>query len=193
MKLLIIFHLLMWMFLNCLIPLSVNAQGGGILQVIDQLPEGEQLIAYRMLVDKDPQNARFQNSLGFCYYRMEDYDMAEQHYSKALTLEPTYSTAYNNLGVIYLKKEQYDVSRHYFKKALHYNPYNVKAMYNLGITYFRKGNYFKALRCYSKVKKMDENYVKERDNIERMREEVDEALRRDSGNQVLKKVRLYLN
>ena len=129
----------------------MNAQGEKSLKEIDQLPDEEQLVAYRVLVDKDPQNSRLQNSLGFCYYRVEDYDTAEKHYTKALTLDPTYSTAHNNLGVIYLKKGQYDVSKQYFDKALKYNPNNVKAMYNLGVTQFKKGNYFKALRCYFKA------------------------------------------
>ena len=193
MKPLIRFYLLLWMFLMGLLPLSVSAQGERSLQEIDHIPEEEQLIAYQMLVDKDPQNARFQNSLGFCYYRMEAYDMAEKHYIKALTLDPTYSTACNNLGVVYLKKGQYDLSRHYFKKALQYNPYNVKVMYNLGVTHFREGNYFRAFRCYIKAKRMDESYVKERGNTEKVRKEVDKALKRDSENQILRKVRLYLN
>jgi len=181
------------MFLNTFTPLSVNAQGEKSLPEIDHLSEEEQLVAYRILVSDNPQDSRLQNSLGFCYYRMEDCDMAEKHYTKALTLDPTYSTAYNNLGVIYLKKGQYDVSKQYFDKALKYNPHNVKAMYNLGVTHFRKGDYFKALRCYLKAKRMDDNYVEERGDKEKVRKEVNEALKKHPGNHILKKVSSHLN
>lgn len=193
MRPLIRFYLLIRIFLSCLVPLLVSAQGEGYLQEIDQLPEEEQLFAYRMLVDKNPQNARFQNSLGFCYYRMEDYDMAEEHYTTALTLDPAYSAVYNNLGVVYLKKGQYDESKHYFEKALQYNSHNVKAMYNLGVTHFREGNYFKALRCYLKAKRMDANYVKERGDEEKVKKEVGEALKKDPESPILKKASSHLN
>ncbi len=186
-------YLLIVVLLGNLVFLPVNAHGGMSLEEIDLLSEEEQLAAYRMLVGKDPQNARFQNSLGFCYYRMEDCDMAEKHYTKALTLDPTYSTTYNNLGVIYLKRGKYDVSKHHFEKALEYNSHNVKAMYNLGVTHFREGSYLRALRCYLKSKRMDADYVKERSDREKMKKEVDEALKKDPESPILKKVSSRIN
>jgi len=193
MKTLIVFHLLVSIILGCLFPLSVNAQEETILHEIDLLTEEEQLVAYQMLVNNNPHNSRFQNSLGFCYYRMKDYDKAEQHYTRALTLDPSYSVAYNNLGVICLKKEQSDISKSYFEKALRYDSCNVKAMYNLGVAYFRKGDYFKALRCYINAKKMNITYVKERGDSEKAKKEVDEALKKDPKNKILNKVSSHLN
>jgi len=186
-------YLLIFTVISCLIPLSVSAQEETSLQEIDLLPEEEQLVAFQILVDKSPQNARFQNSLGFCYYRVGKYEKAEKHYATALIIDPAYSTAYNNLGVLYLKKGQHELSRHYFEKALKYNSCNVKAIYNLGVAHFRKGNYFKALRCYLKAKRMDDDYVKERGDRERVKNEVDEAHRKDPGNNILKKVSLHLS
>jgi len=193
MKPLIVFCLLTLMFTGCLSPLSVNAQEEKILQDIYLLSQEEQLIAYQMLVKDDPQNPRLQNSLGFCYYRMGDYDSAEQHYVRALALDPTYSVAYNNLGVTYLKNDKSDISKHYFEKAIRYDAHNVKAMYNLGVAYFKKGDYFKALRCYLKAKKMDIAYVKERGDNEKAKKEVEEALKKDPENKTLKKVSSQLN
>ena len=181
------------MFTGCLSPLSVNAQEEKILQDIYLLSQEEQLIAYQMLVKDDPQNPRLQNSLGFCYYRMGDYDSAEQHYVRALALDPTYSVAYNNLGVTYLKNDKSDISKHYFEKAIRYDAHNVKAMYNLGVAYFKKGDYFKSLRCYLKAKKMDVAYVKERGDNEKAKKEVEEALNKDPENKTLKKVSSQLN
>ena len=193
MKPLIVFCLLTLMFIGCLSPLSVNAQEGKILQDIYLLSQEEQLVAYQMLVKEDPQNPRLQNSLGFCYYRIADYDSAEQHYVRALALDPTYSVAYNNLGVTYLKKDKSEISKHYFEKAIRYDAHNVKAMYNLGVVYFKKGDYFKALRCYLKAKKMDSAYVKERGDNEKAKKEVEEALKKDPENKTLKKVSSQLN
>ena len=186
-------YLFIVVLLGSLVFLPVSVHGGMSLEEIDLLSEEDQLVAYQMLVEKEPQNPRFQNSLGFCNYRMEDYDMAEKHYAEALMLDPTYSTAYNNLGVIYLKKGKYDVAKHYFEKALEYNFHNVKAMYNLGVTYFREGSYLRALRCYLKSKRMDADYVKERGDREKMKKEVDEALRKDPESPVLKRVSSQLN
>ena len=193
MKPLIVFYLLTLMFIGCLSPLSVNAQEEKILQYIYLFSQEEQLVAYQMLVKDDPQNPRLQNSLGFCYYRTADYDSAEQHYVKALALDPTYSVAYNNLGVTYLKKDRSDISKHYFEKAIRYDAHNVKAMYNLGVAYFKKGDYFKALRCYLKAKKMDAAYVKERGDNEKAKKKVEEALNKDPENKILKKVSSQLN
>jgi len=193
MKLLVKVHLLVVVFLSGLMSLSVNAQVGMNFEEVDLLSEEEQLVAYQILVGKEPQNARFQNSLGFCYYRMKNYDMAEKHYAEALMLNPTYSTAYNNLGVVCLKKGQYDMSKHCFEKALEYNSHNVKAVYNLGVTHFREGNYLRALRYYLESKNMDADYVKERGDWEKMKKEVDEALQKDPENHILKKVSSRLN
>jgi len=187
------FFLPMWIVLNSILPLSASAQATICPDEIDHYSEEEQLVAYQMLVSANPQDSRLQNSLGFCYYRMGDYDMAEEHYVRALNLSPDYSTVYNNLGVLYLKKEQHEISKNYFEKALHYNTGNVKAMYNLGVAHFRNGDYFKALRCYLKAKKMNGVYVKERSDPEKMRKEVDEALKKDPQNQVLEKVSAHLN
>ena len=173
--------------------MSANAQEEKILQDIYLLSQEEQLVAYRMLVNDDPQNPRLQSSLGFCYYRIADYERAEQHYLKALALDPTYSIAYNNLGVTCLKKDKSDMSKHYFEKAIRYDARNVKAMYNLGVAYFKKGHYFKVIRCYLKAKKMDAAYVKERGDNEKAKKEVNEALKKDPENNILKKVSSQLN
>ncbi len=66
-------------------------------------------------------------------------------------------------------------------------------MYNLGVTYFKKGNYFKAFRCYLKAKKMNAAYVKERSDNEKAKIEIDEALKKDPENKILKKVSSQLN
>ena len=193
MKPLIVFYLLTLMFIGWLSPLSANAQEEKILRDIYLLSQEEQLVAYQMLVKDNPQDPRLQNSLGFCYYRIADYERAEQHYLKALALDPTYSIAYNNLGVTCLKKDKSDMSKHYFEKAIRYDARNVKAMYNLGVAYFKKGHYFKAIRCYLKAKKMDAAYVKERGDNEKAKKEVNEALKKDPENNILKKVSSQLN
>jgi tetratricopeptide (TPR) repeat protein len=124
---------------------------------------------------------------------MEDYEMAEKHYTEALILDPTYSTAYNNLGVVYLKRGQYDVSKRYFEKALEYNSHNVKAVYNLGVTHFREGNYLRAFRYYLASKRMDAEYVQERGDRGKMEKEVNEALKKDPESLLLRKVSSRLN
>ena len=66
-------------------------------------------------------------------------------------------------------------------------------MYNLGVAFFRKGDYFTALRCYIKAKKMNITYVKERGDPEKVKKEVNEALKKDPENKILKKVSSQLN
>ena len=193
MKPLMVFYLLTLMFIGCLFPLSAGAQEEEILQDIYLLSQEEQLVAYHVLVNNDPQDPRFQNSLGFCYYRMADYERAKHHYLKALALDPTYSIAHNNLGVTYLNNNKSDMSKHHFEKAIRYDAHNVKAMVNLGVFYFKRGDYFKALRCYHKAKKMDAAYVKERGDNEKAKKEVNEALKKDPENSILKKVSSQLN
>jgi len=185
--------LLTWILFGCFTLVPLRVQGEVNLEEIDQLPEDEQVAAFQLLVEKEPHNARFHNSLGFCYHRRGDYELAEKYYAAALHLDPTYATAYNNLGALCLKRGQYQESRYYFEKALEHNPSHVKAMYNLGVVHFKQGNYFKALRCYYHAKTMDACYVKERGTSEKAKKELDEALKKNPESRILKQAHSQLN
>jgi len=112
----------------------------------------------------DPHNGKISNTIGFYYYKMENYPEAIKYYKKAIELTPDYPLSYNNLGVIYLQTEQYEQAEECFRKAIALDPVYIKAVCNLGVTYFKMNNYPEAKRWYKIALKIDPEYVNKKKN-----------------------------
>jgi tetratricopeptide (TPR) repeat protein len=112
----------------------------------------------------NPHNGKIANTIGFYYYKMENYSEAVKYYKKAIELTPDYPFSYNNLGVIYLQTKQYEQAEEYFQKAIALDPFYIKAVCNLGVTYFKMNNYSEAKRWYKNALKIDPEYVNKRKN-----------------------------
>ncbi|MCE2516788.1 MAG: tetratricopeptide repeat protein [Alphaproteobacteria bacterium] len=59
-------------------------------------------------VKSDDQNADIHNLLGFSARKMGQYDKSEQHYTKALSLDPNHKGALEYMGELYLTLDRPD-------------------------------------------------------------------------------------
>lgn len=89
----------------------------------------------------------FKGILGF----MEDFNKAEEHFSKVLSLESNNQYIFNVLGLLYYNQGKYDKAEEYYLKALEINPAYGSVLNNLGPIYKRQNKYEKAEEYYLKA------------------------------------------
>ncbi len=68
---------------------------------------------------------------GYVYFLQEKYDMAEQHYKKAIELNPDFENAHYWLGKVYKQTGAYSQAIEQWKEVLRINPGNQYAFRNL--------------------------------------------------------------
>ena len=62
-----------------------------------------------------------------------DYGSAEQHYRRAIAIDPEYADAHYNLGVLLDHKEDYDGAEQHYRRAIAIDPEYADAHCNLDI------------------------------------------------------------
>ncbi len=115
------------------------------------------LEAYEALPD-DPY---INNSLGLVYLAKERYDLAEDHFKKALELKKDFIDAKNNLGAAYLKQEKWSLAIACFEevsKSLVYG-YPEIPFSNLGWAYFNQKKYEKAIFYFNKSLQINPKFL----------------------------------
>ncbi len=60
--------------------------------------------------------------MGFCHFKLEEYEDAVSHFSKTIELNPSSAIDYANLGVNYRRLEKTDEAIKYFELALSLDP-----------------------------------------------------------------------
>ena len=148
----------------------------------------QNIVRYTSLLKKDGGNAKVLNALGFAYYRLHRMDEAMDAYKKAATSDPEYALTYNNLGVAYLNLKEYARAEDAFRTALKLDAHYTKAAYNLSVALFRQRKYLDAYTSYRLAKKIDAGYVKKRMSDSRARDEINEELRKDPDNKLLREL-----
>ncbi len=112
--------------------------------------------------DLDPRNANTQSYLGFIYFVRERYDLAEEHYKRAVILKPDFTDAKNNLARIYVETSQFKLAEKLLKEVLQDYTYSdfPRAYLNLGILEFNRKNFKNALVFLRKsIEKDRENCI----------------------------------
>lgn len=69
----------------------------------------------------NPRSWLLENNLGSFYERLDQYELALQHYQRCVELKPQ-SVAYNNMGAIYLLLNRPQQAKHAYEASLHLNP-----------------------------------------------------------------------
>ncbi len=87
-----------------------------------QLPEALMLI--RKAVDQDPLNGAYLDSLGWCYFKMGDFESAEQYLRQAVDRDSSDPSVHDHLGELYektgrirLAATQWEISLKQFAKS----------------------------------------------------------------------------
>lgn len=111
--------------------------------------------------DSIPDDPYLNNSLGLVYLAKEKYDLAEEHFKKALELKNDYVDAKNNLGAAYLKQEKWLLAIDCFEDVLKNLTYSYPEMplSNLGWVYFHQKKYEKADFYFNKSLQLNPRFL----------------------------------
>lgn len=105
----------------------------------------------------DPQDAVVQSNLGYVYYMRESYELAENHFKKAISLKPNFSDAKNSLARVYIETGDYKKAESLLKEVLNDLTYvdYTKAYINYALLQFKRKNYSLAADYFKKVLEKD--------------------------------------
>ena len=90
-------------------------------------------------------------NLARAYYGKKQYQIAEQHFNKALKMEPNFSQAMWGLGLTYLATGRNSEAVAALEGAVQISPDFARAQFDLGRAYLKIRNYRKAKAAFGKV------------------------------------------
>lgn len=120
---------------------------------------------YRVLMDKEPQEAMWYFNLGLCLHEKEIYEEAIKVYSKALEINSELSQAYNNRGNCYYDLNDYDNAINDFNRAIKIDNNYYDAYINRANTFCVKMEYINALADYKYSLNSNNNNIEILTNI----------------------------
>ena len=88
------------------------------------------------LLKKYPQNAVLINMKGFILFRLNKFELAENLFLEALTLEPIFFEAKLNLGRLYFYQKNYTKAIGIFNQTIQLNPNDLLAHYYLANSFY---------------------------------------------------------
>lgn len=106
--------------------------------------------------------SRIYNNIGYCYYKLDDFDNALDYYVLALKIDHNYVVCLNNVAAVLMNKEKYKESLPYLNKAYELSKKNIKVLINLFVVNYHMNNKRKAKFYIEKAFKVNENYTTER-------------------------------
>ncbi len=107
--------------------------------------------------DLTPNDAAIQANLGHVYFMRERFDLAEQHYKRAISLQPRFTDAKNNLARVYIETSQNRLAEALLKEVLLDLTYVdfPRAYANYGVLEFNRKRYKLAISYLKKSLEKD--------------------------------------
>ena len=130
--------------------------------VLDFRIDGLESDVIRLLhFDHDDRSRAYEHYLEGCRFDEDEqtYDQAEQAYQKALSLDPTLSTALTNLGNLEYRRDQIEAAESYYRRALESDPEQPEALYNLGFLHFERDEVDEAVVLFRSALKSDPSFA----------------------------------
>lgn len=110
------------------------------------------IVAFKLALEKDPENPFYNNSLAYSYVQAELYDEAIEHYQQAIKLNPDQqwtSIVCQALGSIYFQiKENHEAAIASFQAGIILDPENSEIHLSLGDVYMADGDLDAAIKSY---------------------------------------------
>ena len=97
-------------------PIALNNLGYFLTERNEKLDEALKFIQQALI--SDPENPSYLDSLGWVYFKLGKYDLAEENLKKALKIDPTSATIYEHLGDVYQKQGKTELAKAAWQKAL---------------------------------------------------------------------------
>ncbi len=104
------------------------------------------------------------NRLGNIHSDLGNADLAIDYYQRAISIEPTNSTAHYNLALTYSDLDRVEDARKEYEKTIQYDPNYTPAYNNLATILFDSGNKEKAIKILSDALVIDPSFVVARGN-----------------------------
>ncbi|MEW6607696.1 MAG: DUF2723 domain-containing protein [bacterium] len=100
------------------------------------------------------------NNWGVLYYKKGMYDESINYFKKAITLNPTLSSAYLNIGDTYEEKKEYNKAIIYYRKVISLDTNSEEAYNKIGEIYLLKEKYRESICILQKAIKLNPKNVK---------------------------------
>lgn len=91
--------------------------------------------------------------IGRCYYKLNNFELAESYFSQSIALEESKNPSYTFLGNIYYKKQDLSKAIEYWSLSFSYKPDDESVCLNLATSYFSKDMKFQSVLFYEKFLK----------------------------------------
>jgi protein O-mannosyl-transferase len=104
-------------------------------------------------------------NLALVLYHHGRLQMAADHYTEALRLNPRDVVVYNNLGVVLQRQGKLEAAAIRFADALRFNPNSLEAHYNLGIILSRQGKFEAAAAHYGQALRLKPGFADAHHNL----------------------------
>lgn len=82
---------------------------------------------YEDVLKLEPKDSQAYFQIGECYFKLKNWDEAENWWKKDIHINPRSAASFYNIGLVYVKREQFKEGMIYFRKALDIDPENKKA------------------------------------------------------------------
>jgi len=113
------------------------------------------IVAYKRVIEMEPQHAAAHINLGTLYYNLQDYKSAEAYYRKAIEADPRYALAYFDLANVLDETGRLQEAIRTYKTALQLASTYADAHYNLALAYEKLKDHRKALNHWKAYVALD--------------------------------------
>lgn len=83
---------------------------------------------FKRILQENPLHAEARGNLGFVAMRLGQFEMAQEHYKKALALRPNYERVQLNWAALHMQQQQKQQARKLLETVLQNNPNNLEAL-----------------------------------------------------------------
>ena len=119
----------------------------------------------KRLIELEPDNARYHDSLSFTLHKMKRYDEALAAAQKAVVLEPDNAHYQDSLGITLHEMKRYDEALAAKKKAVVLEPDNARYQDSLGDTLHQTKRYDEALAAKKKAVELEPDNARYRNSL----------------------------
>ena len=130
------------------------AAGWGTLTVLHNRAWHDPVALYTHILSQNPKLARIHNNLAMAYADRRQRDLAERHYTQAITLDDSYAETRYNLGRLYLEQGRVQEALAQFTRALELEPDFLYAHVTLEELYSRLGRVDDARREAQRIQEI---------------------------------------
>ena len=132
-----------------------------------------------ILLKKFPSSSVLYNICGVIYKDLDQLDASVKAYSKALFINPDYTSAYYNMGIALKAQGKLEEAIQAYNKALSINPGYAAAYNNMGNALKEQEKFDEAIVCYNKALSIKSDYMDVYNNMGTAlheQEKLDEAI-----------------